>query len=99
VTPPFIVQIMFSGSSEAVPTRFMQTGEHAPYERLLRVGASRGLPMVCCNPDIKTVLAGGSVGHMPGAIATAYEEMGGTVLWHAPVWAPARAADSGCRIE
>jgi hypothetical protein len=31
------------------------------------------------------VLAGGSVGHMPGAIATTYEEMGGTVLWHAPV--------------
>ena len=40
---------------------------------------ARGLKMVCCNPDYIALVSFGT-GHMPGALARAYEERGGTVI-------------------
>ncbi|WP_372425383.1 TIGR01459 family HAD-type hydrolase [Salinarimonas chemoclinalis] len=57
----------------------------------------RALPMICANPDI-VVDVGGQLVYCAGALATLYEEMGGSATWmgkpHAPVYreALARAA-------
>ena len=40
---------------------------------------ARGLKMICCNPDYIALVSFGT-GHMPGALARAYEERGGTVI-------------------
>jgi HAD superfamily hydrolase (TIGR01459 family) len=51
------------------------------YEPLLRRALSRGLPMVCANPDL--VVQRGSTLHLcAGALAKWYEEAGGRVRWH-----------------
>jgi HAD superfamily hydrolase (TIGR01459 family) len=46
----------------------------------LRVALSRGLPLVCANPDLM-VHRGGVEEICAGAIALAYQEMGGEVIW------------------
>lgn len=46
----------------------------------LRVALSRGLPLVCANPDL-LVHRGGVEEICAGAIALAYQEMGGEVIW------------------
>jgi HAD superfamily hydrolase (TIGR01459 family) len=46
----------------------------------LRVALARGLPMVCANPDLM-VHRGGVEEICAGAIALAYQEMGGEVAW------------------
>lgn len=43
---------------------------------------SRGLPMICANPDRYRVHPGGRLLEAPGAIALAYERMGGVVHYH-----------------
>ena len=49
--------------------------------------------MICANPDFQVTLPSGSVGYMPGVIASAYEELGGTVSYfgkpHPPAYAEA----------
>ena len=68
-------------------------------ERLARM-RSRDLTMVCANPDL-VVERGDSLVECAGALALAYEELGGTVVYagkpHAPVYdlALARAAALG----
>lgn len=47
-------------------------------ERALRLG----LPMICGNPDRQRVHPGGRLLEAPGAVALAYEQMGGTVHYH-----------------
>ncbi len=59
------------------------------YLTLLRSARARGLEMICVNPDIK-VERGDRIIYCAGALAQAYEDMGGEVLYagkpHAPIY-------------
>ncbi len=63
------------------------------YRTQLLLGKTRGLPMLCANPDI-IVDMGEKRLYCAGAIAGAYEDMGGTALYfgkpHPPVYDLAR---------
>lgn len=52
------------------------------YMPVLGAALDRDLPMTCANPDRVSVQPDGSLKMCPGAIAEAYERMGGTVRWH-----------------
>jgi len=54
----------------------------AGWNGLLRAAAARGLPLICANPDRHRVHADGSLLEAPGAVARAYEELGGVVHYH-----------------
>ncbi len=54
----------------------------ADYEAVLRRALGRDLPLTCTNPDRVSREPDGSLKMCPGAIAQAYEEMGGKVRWH-----------------
>lgn len=47
----------------------------------LEKAAERGIPMICVNPDIQ-VISGGKVKLCAGALAQAYENLGGAVSYH-----------------
>ena len=51
------------------------------YRPLLEQALARGLPMVCANPDLE-VVRGGRREICAGAIALAYEELGGRLRYH-----------------
>jgi HAD superfamily hydrolase (TIGR01459 family) len=53
----------------------------ADYDRVLRAAQARGLAMVCANPDL-IVMHRGKPALCAGALAEAYEAVGGTVRWH-----------------
>ncbi len=53
----------------------------ARYDALLRAALARRLPMVCANPDLE-VIRGGRREICAGAVARAYEDMGGEVRYH-----------------
>lgn len=55
-------------------------GHPEDYREKLKLGASRGLPMICANPDIK-VRIGDQLVWSAGALAAIYEEEGGTVIY------------------
>jgi HAD superfamily hydrolase (TIGR01459 family) len=59
----------------------------------LAPAVARGLPLLCTNPD-RIIPTAGGITLGPGAIAAAYEELGGTVLLygkpHAPMYVAAR---------
>lgn len=61
----------------------------ADYEGLLSRAAARGLPMICANPDV-VVRWGGRLVYCAGALAEAYERLGGAVIYggkpHAPIY-------------
>ncbi len=52
----------------------------ADYEDRLRLGAARGLPMVCANPDLMVIRQGRRV-ICAGALAERYRELGGAVAY------------------
>lgn len=52
------------------------------YDAELRRARSRDLPLLVANPDFVTVRPDGSLQMCPGAIAKAYEALGGTAYWH-----------------
>jgi len=52
------------------------------YRAEIEAARARDLPMICANPDLISVQPDGSLKMCPGAIAKAYEEIGGTVRWH-----------------
>jgi len=64
-----------------------ETPEH--YREILAELKSRGLPMVCANPDV-LVPRGGRLLYCAGALARAYEELGGEVTYygkpHLPIY-------------
>jgi ribonucleotide monophosphatase NagD (HAD superfamily) len=64
------------------------------YRARLEVAASRGLPMICANPD-RVVQRGDKLIPCAGALADVYETLGGTVIMagkpHAPIYALALA--------
>jgi HAD superfamily hydrolase (TIGR01459 family) len=51
------------------------------YRPLLSAARARDLPMVCANPDL-VVMRGPTLHICAGALAEAYEAMGGRVRWH-----------------
>ncbi len=53
----------------------------ADYRERLAAATARKLPMICGNPDL-TVMRGDTVLLCAGALAKAYEEIGGEVCWH-----------------
>ncbi len=59
------------------------------YEPALAVGARRGLPMVCANPDLE-VIRGGRRIICAGTLGKRYEELGGSVRYygkpHLPIY-------------
>jgi len=59
------------------------------YRDRLRVGAARGLVMICANPD-RVVQRGDRLVYCGGALADLYEELGGPVVMagkpHAPIY-------------
>ncbi|MGH8617551.1 MAG: TIGR01459 family HAD-type hydrolase [Burkholderiales bacterium] len=71
----------------------------ADYEAVLRAGRSRGLPMVCANPDLSRFHPAGLV-DAPGVLARRYEELGGEVFYHGKphpaIYASCRAALGQC---
>jgi HAD superfamily hydrolase (TIGR01459 family) len=54
----------------------------AGWRGVLEAAAARGLPMVCGNPDIVRVDAGGNRYEAPGQLGHAYAAMGGSVRYH-----------------
>ena len=58
------------------------------YDALLDRALMRGLMLVCSNPDRASPRPGGVSLLQPGALAAAYEEMGGTVAWYGKPYGP-----------
>ena len=62
-------------------TDFRITGDMAPYRDLLEDAAARKVPMLCANPDQRTIDVDGVTPlYMPGTMADAYRAMGGEVV-------------------
>ena len=62
-------------------TDFRTTGDLGPYRALLEDAAARSVPMLCANPDQKTIDVDGVTPlYMPGTMADAYRAMGGEVV-------------------
>jgi HAD superfamily hydrolase (TIGR01459 family) len=70
------------------------------YLNLLRSAHARDLEMICVNPDIK-VERGSRIIYCAGALAQAYEDMGGRVLYagkpHRPIYVEALRVARGLR--
>ena len=62
-------------------TDFRITGDLGPYRALLEDAVARNVPMLCANPDQKTIDVDGKTPlYMPGTMADAYRAMGGEVV-------------------
>ncbi len=57
------------------------------YDGRLKAFAKKRLPMICVNPD-KTVERGGRIIYCAGALAEAYEKLGGNVVYAGKPFAP-----------
>ena len=57
----------------------------ADYEAQLREAVSRGLPMLCANPDFARFHSGRLV-EATGVLARRYEQLGGEVFYHGKPW-------------
>ena len=64
-----------------------ETETPADYAAVLQACAARHLPMVCANPDL-TVERGGKIIYCAGAVAAAYEAMGGAVTYAGKPYLP-----------
>ena len=69
-----------------------ETETEDDYADLLAAARRRGLPMLCANPDL-AVNRGGARLPCAGAVARAYERIGGAVAYHGK---PGRAAFEAC---
>ena len=62
-------------------TDFRITGDIEPYRALLEDAVARKVPMLCANPDQRTIDVDGKTPlYMPGTMADAYRDMGGEVV-------------------
>ena len=70
------------------------------YEDMLTAMKARDLALICANPDL-VVQRGGRLIPCAGALARAYEALGGKVLYygkpHRPIYDHVRAASGGAR--
>lgn len=64
--------------------------ELEPFIEVLEIGAKRGIPLICANPDIVAIYPNGGRGMAPGGVARHYEQLGGKALYvgkpHRPVY-------------
>ena len=70
------------GKADFILVTGTETGveEPASFDPVLTVGAKRGVPLICANPDL--VVHRGSVEeYCAGSIALRYEGLGGRVIW------------------
>jgi len=90
-----IVQVPLADAEGIVCTGLANDAVETPddYRATLLLGKTRGLPMLCANPDI-IVDMGDKRLYCAGALAEAYEDMGGTALYfgkpHPPIYDLAR---------
>ncbi len=77
-----------------------ETEGPADYRELLARMKARSLAMICANPDL-VVQRGGRLVHCAGALAKAYESLGGEVVYygkpHRPIYDHVRAVAGGAR--
>ena len=91
--PLFVgTSVELSSASEAVAivcTGLFDDETEIPhdYDARLKAFARKRLPMICVNPD-KTVERGGRIIYCAGAIAEAYEKLGGNVVYAGKPFAP-----------
>jgi ribonucleotide monophosphatase NagD (HAD superfamily) len=73
-------EILYRGNSPtlAMPLDFIDSGDLDTIRPILQECIERSLDMVCANPDNVVVKPDSSLAHMPGTIAKAYLDMGGT---------------------
>jgi HAD superfamily hydrolase (TIGR01459 family) len=92
---PPVVQVPLTEAEGIVCTGLVNDAVETPddYRATLMLGKTRGLPMLCANPDI-IVDMGDKRLYCAGALALAYEGMGGTALYfgkpHPPIYDLAR---------
>lgn len=80
----------FESAQEIVCSGFTndETQTPADYSAILTAGAARGMPMICANPD-RQVMRADRIIPCAGAVADAYEALGGQVTWLGKPYAPA----------
>ena len=101
-TQPPITRVPLAEAEGIVCTGLVDDLTETPddYRATLLMGKTLGLPMLCANPDI-IVDMGDKRLYCAGALAQAYEEMGGTALYfgkpHPPIYdlARRRLAETG----
>jgi HAD superfamily hydrolase (TIGR01459 family) len=101
-TQPAIERVALKDATGIVCTGLFDDLTETPddYRAALLMGKTLGLPMLCANPDI-VVDMGDKRLYCAGALAQAYEQMGGTALYfgkpHPPIYdlARRRLAESG----
>ena len=101
-TQPAITRVALKEADGIVCTGLADDLTETPddYRAALLLGKTLGLPMLCANPDI-VVDMGDKRLYCAGALAQAYEEMGGTALYfgkpHPPIYdlARRRLAEAG----
>ncbi len=92
---PAITQVALTDAEGIVCTGLFDDQLETPddYRAALLLGKTRGLPMLCANPDIVVDLGHKRI-YCAGAIAQAYEAIGGTALYfgkpHPPIYDLAR---------
>eukprot|EP00802_Teleaulax_amphioxeia_P020812 Tamp_21112.p1 GENE.Tamp_21112~~Tamp_21112.p1 ORF type:complete len:359 (-),score=58.45 Tamp_21112:87-1034(-) len=74
-------EVISTGDGKAQRTNFLHSGDIAPYQAALEEAKRRDLEMLVANADFRAALPSGELGHMPGSIGKAYQEMGGRVRW------------------
>jgi len=101
-TQPAVERVALKDATGIVCTGLRDDLTETPddYRATLLLGKTLGLPMLCANPDI-VVDMGDKRLYCAGALAQAYEEMGGTALYfgkpHPPIYdlARRRLAEAG----
>lgn len=94
-TQPPITRVALNEATGIVCTGLRDDLTETPddYRAALLLGKTLGLPMLCANPDIVVDLGDRRL-HCAGALAQAYEKMGGTTLYfgkpHPPIYDLAR---------
>ncbi len=94
-TQPAIERVELKNATGIVCTGLRDDTTETPedYRATLLLGKTLGLPMLCANPDIVVDLGDKRL-YCAGALAQAYEEMGGTTLYfgkpHPPIYDLAR---------
>jgi HAD superfamily hydrolase (TIGR01459 family) len=92
---PQITQVPIQDAEGIVCTGLFDDQTETPddYRATLLLAKTRGLPMLCANPDLVVDMGDKRI-YCAGAIAQAYEEMGGTALYfgkpHPPIYDLAR---------
>lgn len=105
-TQPAITRVPLNEAEGIVCTGLRDDLTETPddYRAALLLGKTLGLPMLCANPDI-VVDMGDKRLYCAGALAQAYEQMGGTALYfgkpHPPIYdlARRRLAESGAQAD